>query len=75
LPAIGVLALQGDIPEHLQALKRAGAAARPVRHLAEIETCDGLVIPGGESTTLSRAGGRRPGAPGFCPWSSRFVWR
>jgi pyridoxal 5'-phosphate synthase pdxT subunit len=54
LPVIGVLALQGDVPEHLHALKRAGAAARPVRRLAEIEACDGLVIPGGESTTLSR---------------------
>ncbi|HEU5391475.1 MAG TPA: pyridoxal 5'-phosphate synthase glutaminase subunit PdxT [Streptosporangiaceae bacterium] len=54
MPVIGVLALQGDIREHLHALKRAGAAARPVRRLAEIEACDGLVIPGGESTTLGR---------------------
>jgi 5'-phosphate synthase pdxT subunit len=52
LPAIGVLALQGDVREHLHALDEAGATARPVRRLAEIEAADGLVIPGGESTTL-----------------------
>jgi 5'-phosphate synthase pdxT subunit len=52
LPAIGVLALQGDVREHVRALNEAGATARPVRRLAEIESADGLVIPGGESTTL-----------------------
>jgi len=52
LPAIGVLALQGDVREHVRALDEAGASARPVRRLAEIESADGLVIPGGESTTL-----------------------
>src|ERR1700760_1674350 len=54
MPAIGVLALQGDVREHLRALDEAGADARPVRRLAEIEAVDGLVIPGGESTTLWR---------------------
>jgi pyridoxal 5'-phosphate synthase pdxT subunit len=54
LPVIGVLALQGDVREHLRALGEAGAQARPVRRLNEIEACDGLVIPGGESTTLWR---------------------
>ena len=54
MPVIGVLALQGNVREHLQALGEAGAAARPVRRLPEIEACDGLVIPGGESTTLWR---------------------
>jgi 5'-phosphate synthase pdxT subunit len=54
LPVIGVLALQGDVREHVRALDRAGATARPVRRLAEIEAVDGLVIPGGESTTLWR---------------------
>jgi pyridoxal 5'-phosphate synthase pdxT subunit len=49
---IGVLALQGDVREHVRALDDAGATARPVRRLAEIESADGLVIPGGESTTL-----------------------
>jgi pyridoxal 5'-phosphate synthase pdxT subunit len=54
LPVIGVLALQGDVREHARALEDAGAAARPVRRLSEIEAVDGLVIPGGESTTLWR---------------------
>jgi pyridoxal 5'-phosphate synthase pdxT subunit len=54
LPVIGVLALQGDVREHLRALGEVGAQARPVRRLNEIEACDGLVIPGGESTTLWR---------------------
>jgi len=52
LPAIGVLALQGDVREHVRALEASGATARPVRRLQEIESADGLVIPGGESTTL-----------------------
>jgi pyridoxal 5'-phosphate synthase pdxT subunit len=52
LPVIGVLALQGDVREHVRALGEAGATARPVRRLSEIEAVDGLVIPGGESTTL-----------------------
>ena len=52
MPVIGVLALQGDVREHLRALEESGAQARPVRRLAEIEAVDGLVIPGGESTTL-----------------------
>ena len=52
MPVIGVLALQGDVREHLRALDEAGAAARPVRRLTEVESVDGLVIPGGESTTL-----------------------
>jgi 5'-phosphate synthase pdxT subunit len=44
--------LQGDVREHVRALAEAGATARPVRRLTEIEAVDGLVIPGGESTTL-----------------------
>jgi pyridoxal 5'-phosphate synthase pdxT subunit len=52
LPVIGVLALQGDVREHVRALEEAGAGARPVRRLSEVESVDGLVIPGGESTTL-----------------------
>jgi 5'-phosphate synthase pdxT subunit len=51
-PAIGVLALQGDVAEHLRALREAGARAFPVRRPAELEAADGLVIPGGESTTI-----------------------
>jgi 5'-phosphate synthase pdxT subunit len=54
VPVIGVLALQGDVPEHLRALEAAGAAAVPVRRPEEFHRLDGLVIPGGESTTLWR---------------------
>jgi 5'-phosphate synthase pdxT subunit len=46
--------LQGDVREHLRALEDAGASATAVRRLNEIEAVDGLVIPGGESTTLWR---------------------
>ena len=52
MAVIGVLALQGDVREHVRALEESGATAKPVRRLAEIESVDGLVIPGGESTTL-----------------------
>jgi len=51
---IGVLALQGDVREHLSALKAAGADAVPVRRGSELAAVDGLVVPGGESTTMSR---------------------
>ncbi|MEU8184207.1 pyridoxal 5'-phosphate synthase glutaminase subunit PdxT [Micromonospora sp. NPDC049047] len=53
-PVIGVLALQGDVREHLAALAAAGADARPVRRPAELDAVDGLVVPGGESTTISK---------------------
>ncbi|WLP91040.1 pyridoxal 5'-phosphate synthase glutaminase subunit PdxT [Gordonia sp. NB41Y] len=52
-PRIGVLALQGDVREHLAALDSAGAEAITVRRAAELESVDGIVIPGGESTTMS----------------------
>lgn len=51
---IGVLALQGDVREHLAALAGAGATAVPVRRPEELERVDGLVVPGGESTTISK---------------------
>lgn len=53
-PVIGVLALQGDVPEHLRALQAVGADPVPVRRAGELNQVDGLVIPGGESTTLWR---------------------
>jgi pyridoxal 5'-phosphate synthase pdxT subunit len=53
-PVIGVLALQGDVPEHRRALEDVGARAVPVRRPEELHQLDGLVIPGGESTTLWR---------------------
>ena len=51
---IGVLALQGDFAEHRAALERAGADAVEVRLPEQLAGLDGLIIPGGESTTLRR---------------------
>ncbi|MGR4066197.1 MAG: pyridoxal 5'-phosphate synthase glutaminase subunit PdxT [Vulcanimicrobiaceae bacterium] len=51
---IGVLALQGDVVEHLAALADTGAAGIPVKTVAELEKVDGLIIPGGESTTVMK---------------------
>ncbi|WP_345425442.1 pyridoxal 5'-phosphate synthase glutaminase subunit PdxT [Pseudonocardia xishanensis] len=53
-PTVGVLALQGDVREHLAALREAGVGAVPVRRESELAAVDGLVIPGGESTTISK---------------------
>ena len=53
-PVIGVLALQGDVREHLVALAGLGVTARPVRRARELADLDGIVIPGGESTTICR---------------------
>ena len=53
-PTIGVLALQGDVREHLAALDRAGAAGRPVRRPEELDGLAGIVLPGGESTTMDK---------------------
>ena len=50
---IGVLALQGDVREHVHAITECGADAKPVRRAGELDAVDGLVIPGGESTTMS----------------------
>ena len=52
-PRVGVLALQGDTREHLAALREAGAEAVTVRRRSELDSVDALVIPGGESTTMS----------------------
>ena len=52
-PTIGVLSLQGDVREHLRALVDAGADAVPVGTADQLGTIDALVIPGGESTTMS----------------------
>jgi 5'-phosphate synthase pdxT subunit len=53
-PVIGVLALQGDVVEHVAAMRRAGAQAIPVKNLADLQRVDGLIIPGGESTTVMK---------------------
>jgi len=51
---IGVLALQGDVREHLRALTTCGASAVPVRRPPELDAVDALVVPGGESTVMSK---------------------
>jgi len=51
---IGVLALQGDVVEHLAALERCGAAAMPVKTPADLARVDALILPGGESTTVMK---------------------
>ncbi|MFT8470111.1 MAG: pyridoxal 5'-phosphate synthase glutaminase subunit PdxT [Oenococcus sp.] len=51
---IGVLALQGAVSEHVKALEKSGAQAVTVKHPAELSGLDGLVLPGGESTTMRR---------------------
>ncbi|MCP2258376.1 5'-phosphate synthase pdxT subunit [Streptoalloteichus tenebrarius] len=53
-PVVGVLALQGDVREHLMALAEVDVLARPVRRPEELAEVHGLVLPGGESTTMSR---------------------
>jgi pyridoxal 5'-phosphate synthase pdxT subunit len=53
-PTVGVLALQGDVLEHLRALARVGARPVRVRTVADLDAIDGLVIPGGESTTIGK---------------------
>ncbi len=54
MSVVGVLALQGDVREHLVALAEADALARPIRRPEELAEVDGVVLPGGESTTISR---------------------
>ena len=53
-PRVGVLALQGDVREHVWALSGVGADPVPVRRVADLDGLDGLVLPGGESTTIGR---------------------
>ena len=54
LPTIGVLALQGDFAEHIAVLERLGADALEIRLPAQLAGIDALIIPGGESTTITR---------------------
>ena len=51
---VGVLALQGDVAEHLRALGASGARAMPVKTQHDLDAVDALVVPGGESTTVIR---------------------
>jgi 5'-phosphate synthase pdxT subunit len=57
-PRVGVLAYQGDVREHLAALEAAGAEAVEVRSLSDLDSVDGLVIPGGESTVIGKLAAR-----------------
>lgn len=54
MKTIGVLAFQGDVREHLVAVEAAGAKAVEVRTEAQLAAIDGLILPGGESTTISK---------------------
>jgi len=54
VPTVGVFALQGDVREHLSALSDLGVRAIGVRRPSELDTCDALVLPGGESTTMAK---------------------
>lgn len=54
VPTIGVLALQGDVREHRAALEAVGAVTSAIRRPAELEAIDGIVLPGGESTTIDK---------------------
>jgi 5'-phosphate synthase pdxT subunit len=51
---IGVLALQGDVREHVEILKRLGAEPVEVRDVADLEGLHGLIVPGGESTAIGK---------------------
>ena len=51
---IGVLALQGDVREHFSAIENCGAVASEVKRPSDLENLDGLIIPGGESTTIAK---------------------
>ncbi len=54
MASVGVLALQGDVREHVAVLQRIGSSAVEVRRVADLAGISGLVIPGGESTTMAR---------------------
>jgi 5'-phosphate synthase pdxT subunit len=53
-PIVGVLALQGDVVEHVAALERSGARPVAVKRLDQLTSIEGLIVPGGESTTVMR---------------------
>ncbi|TQN31241.1 pyridoxal phosphate synthase yaaE subunit [Haloactinospora alba] len=57
-PVIGVLALQGDTAEHVRVLEDLGVTGTEVRRRADLDAIDGLILPGGESTTMSKLAAR-----------------
>jgi 5'-phosphate synthase pdxT subunit len=75
---IGVLALQGDFAKHIESLERLGVHADPVRTPEEIDKLDGLIIPGGESTTVGKLMARfgvdkaivKRAGEGLCVWGT-----
>lgn len=68
---IGVLALQGDFEAHVRALRGFGVAAVEVRRVAELDGLDGLIIPGGESTTLLHLMADEPWFPALRSFHAR----
>lgn len=54
MPTVGVLALQGDVREHLRILSSVGVDGVPVKTVEELGSVDGMILPGGESTTIGR---------------------
>jgi pyridoxal 5'-phosphate synthase pdxT subunit len=54
LKKIGILALQGDVEKHIRMIEKAGASAFPLKTTAHLDEADGLIIPGGESTTIGK---------------------
>lgn len=72
---VGVLALQGDFEKHLDQLNKLGAGCREVRRIVELEGLNGLIFPGGESTTISQLIDRfsmRQALAEFC--AHKAVW-
>lgn len=55
---IGVLALQGAVSEHIVSIERAGAEGLPIKQVEQLHEVDGLIIPGGESTTIGKLMGK-----------------
>ena len=51
---IGVLALQGAVTEHIRSIERAGAEGVAIKHVQQLDELDGLILPGGESTTIGK---------------------
>jgi 5'-phosphate synthase pdxT subunit len=54
MKTVGILGIQGDVAAHARAIGRVGAAARRVLRPEEVAACDALILPGGESTTISK---------------------
>ena len=54
MPKVGVLALQGDFIEHIHVLESIGVECVEIRHAYQLAEIDGLIIPGGESTTIGK---------------------